>query len=153
MHCHPPLPGLLDNAFPGLNHDQTNHETNGILVHGNSSVIQLLLYYVITLIQNWNREECRCRSRRRICLTEKIISKNQKTIILFKQTKQSITAMFKEKCHKMIIDWKCHIRMRKFVKGPNITAGKLLEILRKSLKKWYKIWWKFTVRSKEILWW
>ena len=42
----PPLPGLPDHALPVLNHDRTDHNTNGALVrmHSNSSVIQSLLY-------------------------------------------------------------------------------------------------------------
>ena len=58
--CHsPPLPGLLDHALLVLNHDRTDRNT---LVHSNSSVIQLLLYDVITTLANykvaalWNLE-------------------------------------------------------------------------------------------------
>ena len=45
----PLLPGL-----PVLNHDRTDHNTSpiGALVHSNSSVIQLLLYDIITLPAN-----------------------------------------------------------------------------------------------------
>ena len=48
--CHnPPYPDLPSHAFqlePQLNRSQ--HKTNSIYEHGNSSMIQLLLYYVIT---------------------------------------------------------------------------------------------------------
>ena len=47
----PPLPGLPDHALLVLNHDQTDLN-NGALVYSNSSMIQLLLYDVITLLSN-----------------------------------------------------------------------------------------------------
>ena len=59
------LPCLADHALPVSNHDWTDHNTkptNGALVQSNSSVIQLLLYYVpdyvITSMANfyWPRE-------------------------------------------------------------------------------------------------
>ena len=50
LRHNPPLPGLPDHALPVLNHDRTDHnkKTNVAMVHSNSSVIQLLLYDVIT---------------------------------------------------------------------------------------------------------
>ena len=51
----PSLPGLLDHTVPALKHDGTDHNTklNWILIHGESGVIQSLLYYVITWMLNW----------------------------------------------------------------------------------------------------
>ena len=54
--CHnPPLPGLPGSRFTCLEPqwNQSQHKTNGALVHSNSSMIQLLLYDVITSFANW----------------------------------------------------------------------------------------------------
>ena len=55
LRHNPPLPGVPDHALPVLNHDQTDHntKTNGAMMHSNSSVIQLLLYDVITSLANY----------------------------------------------------------------------------------------------------
>ena len=50
---HPPLPGLPDHALPVLNHNQTDPKTK-TMVHGNRSMIQLLLYDVITSLADIN---------------------------------------------------------------------------------------------------
>ena len=44
-----PLPGLPDHTLHVLNHDRTDHntKTDGALVHSNSSLIPLLLNFVI----------------------------------------------------------------------------------------------------------
>ena len=52
--CHyPPLPstGSHFTCFEAQS-NQSQHKTNGVLVHSNSSVIQLLLYDIITLLAN-----------------------------------------------------------------------------------------------------
>ena len=56
LHHNPPFPGLPDHAKPVLIHDRNDHnrKTNGALVHGNSSVIRvLLLHYKLTSLLNW----------------------------------------------------------------------------------------------------
>ena len=55
LYHNPPLPGLLDHAFntclePLWNRSQ--HKTDGASVHKNSSMIQLLMYGVITTLAN-----------------------------------------------------------------------------------------------------